>query len=83
MAPGVIADEMAGVGDSAGEFSFLFRKFADHEEGGAHIVLGEDVEKARRPSGLGPSSKVRAICAGMRGATSVRPKICEVGQREA
>ena len=53
MAPGVIADEVAGVGDSAGEFWLGLRKFADHEEGGVHIVLGEDVEEARRPCGIG------------------------------
>ena len=53
MAPGVIADEVSGVGDAANELRLGLGKLADHEERGAHIVLGEDVEQTRRPGGVG------------------------------
>ena len=53
VAPGVIADEMAGVGDAAGEGWFGLGETAHHEEGRAHVALSEDVEEAGRPGGVG------------------------------
>ena len=53
VAPGVIADKVAGVGDAACECGLGLRKTADHEEGGADMVLGKDIEEARRPGGIG------------------------------
>ena len=49
----MIADEVAGVGDSAGEFSFVLHKFADHEKCCAYVVGSEDVEESRRPRWIG------------------------------
>ena len=53
MAPGVVADQMSGIGDAACEFRLGLGEFADHEEGRAHVVLGENVEQPRRPRRVG------------------------------
>lgn len=58
VAPGVVADQVAGVGDAASEFRLGLGELAHHEEGCAHVVLGEDVEQTRRPG------RVRAIVEG-------------------
>ena len=53
VAPGMIADEVASVGDAACEALLGFSVAADHEKGGVHVVRGEDVEEARGPCGVG------------------------------
>ncbi len=64
MAPGVVADKVAGVGDASSEFQFSLGEFADHEESCAHFVLGQNVEKARRPCGVGAVVKGKREFAG-------------------
>ncbi len=51
--PGMIADEVAGIRDAMRQLWFCSSEFSDHEEGGAHVVFGKDVEKTRRPCGVG------------------------------
>ena len=58
MAPGVIADQVAGLEDAPCQIPFGFDEVADHEKGGANIVFGQDIEQARSPRG------VRAIIVG-------------------
>ena len=43
---GVVADEVSGCGDGAGDLRALTDVAADEEEGGAYVVAGEDFEKA-------------------------------------
>ena len=43
---GVVADEVSGCGDGADDLRALTDVIADEEEGGANVVVGEDVEKA-------------------------------------
>ena len=42
----MVADEVAGGGDGSGDGWALADEAADHEEGGADVVLGEDFEQA-------------------------------------
>jgi len=51
--PGMIADEMADAGHAAGELDLGLGELADHEKCGVDVVLGEDVEEARRPCRIG------------------------------
>ena len=51
--PGVVADEVPGIEDAAGEVGLGLGEFANHEERGVNAVLGEDVEEARRTCGVG------------------------------
>jgi len=43
---GVVADEVSGCGDGAGDLRALTDVVADEEEGGANVVEREDFEKA-------------------------------------
>ena len=43
---GVVADEVSGGGDGSGDGGTLADEAADHEEGGADVVAGEDFEEA-------------------------------------
>ena len=45
MVHGVVADEVAGGGDGSGDAGALADEAADHEEGGADFVAGEDFEE--------------------------------------
>ena len=42
---GVVADEVAGGVDAADDLGTLADEAADHEEGGAGVVLGEEIEE--------------------------------------
>ena len=53
MAPGVVADEVAGGGDLADQRGLGLGAAADEEKGCADIVAGEEVEQAGRPDGVG------------------------------
>ncbi len=46
MVHGVVADEVAGGGYGSGDGGALADEAADHEEGGADVVLREDFEEA-------------------------------------
>jgi len=45
MGEGVIADEVSGGADAAGEVAAVADETSDEEEGGADVVAGEDVEQ--------------------------------------
>ena len=72
VAPGVVANQVSGVGDAAGEFRLSLGKFADQKESRTDIVLGEDVEEARRPCRIGSvvegESELTGIARGYEGA---------------
>jgi len=51
--PGVIADEVARLVHLADERALGLCVFADHEEGGADVVAGEDFEELGGPAGIG------------------------------
>src|SRR5215472_12717564 len=53
MAPGVVADKVAGLCDAARQLALSFREFAQHEECGMHIVFGKNVQQARCPRRIG------------------------------
>jgi hypothetical protein len=53
MSPGVVADEVAGVGDLANELRIGLSAAAYEKEGGADVAAGEQIEQARRPGGVG------------------------------
>jgi len=46
MSEGVVADEVAGSGDFAGDFGALLNVAADEEKSRSNIVAGEDVEQS-------------------------------------
>lgn len=60
MAPCVVADQVASVGDAACESRLGLGESANHEKRGANVVLSECVEEARRPG------RVRAVVEGER-----------------
>ena len=53
MAPGVVADEMAGGDNAAHECRLRAGMAADEEERSANAAVGEDIEKAGSPGGVG------------------------------
>ncbi len=76
MRPGMIADEVAGIGDAASEFRLGLSEFADHEECGAHVVCGKNVEEARRPRRIGAVIEGECEFAGIaRGHESAAEKL--------
>jgi len=51
--PGMIADEVAGMGDAARQLRLGPGEFANHEKGSVYVVFGENVEQTRCPCGVG------------------------------
>jgi len=45
MGLGVVADEVASVVDAANDLGTLANEAADHEEAGARVVAGEEIEE--------------------------------------
>ena len=54
MREGVVADDVAGLDDFAGDFGALLDVASDQEESCVYVVLREDFEKAQRVRIVGP-----------------------------
>ena len=67
MAPGVIADDVAGIDDGAGNRGLLGGETAHEKEGCANAVTREDFEETRRPGGIGAVVEGEGQFAGARG----------------
>ncbi len=54
MRPGVISDQMAGLGNSLHEFRLCFCLRADQKKSCTHAMAGENVQEFRSPGGIWP-----------------------------
>lgn len=83
MAPGMVADEVAGGSDAAHQIRLGLSVTANEEEGGAHIVGGQDVEQARGPGGIGAIVKGEGQLAGATWCNERLAKIWDAGHMAA
>src|SRR4029077_1858652 len=74
VAPRVVAQVVAGVGDAPCLRGGLSGALSDEEEGGAHTLAGQHVEDARRPLGVRPVVEGEADRAALARAAPDRPQ---------